>query len=410
MIYRLELENFYSVRDAQVLDLSIPPNVPVGNDRFAALFPGSPYRAPKVVAIYGANASGKTTILKALNFLFSFARDSVQRTVPGFAGLERFNDLVSMSRPIRLAVELGGIMDFAPDTIKRIGAGEEPAYGLLRYELEIEVKEGAAVRVSTEALRQRPDGKGKWQRVFERDAQGDVKGSASFPMTGYRHLLNTLQPNVSVISSFAIFQHPTANLFVEQLSRVIASFGAVAASNDQAIVNFLASNSDVLQALNSDLRRIDIGVEAMRIEHGPSGPFPMFKHEGLVLEMPWQLESSGTQAFIRIFPLLSMALARGGIAIIDEFDLMIHPLVLPEILGWFHDHEKRNPLNAQLWITCHSASLLDDLAKEEIVFAEKDSEGRTSIYSLMDIKAVRRDENLYSKYLSGAYGAVPHIG
>lgn len=410
MLYRLELENFYSVRDPQVLDLAIPPNVPAEEERFAPLFEGSPYRAPKVVAIYGANASGKTTILKALNFIFSFAKDSVQRTVPGFAGLERFNDAASMSRPIRLAVELGGIMDFAPDTMKRIEAGDAPAYGLLRYELEIEVKDGAAVRVTSEALRQRPDGKGKWQRVFERDAQGDVKGSASFPITGYRHLLNTLQPNVSVVSSFAMFQHPTAALFVEQLSYVIASLGGGGAPNDRAVVDFLASDSKLVEALNADLRRIDIGVEAMRIEYGPGGPYPMFKHEGLDLEMPWQLESNGTQAFIRIFPLLTLALARGGIAIIDEFDLMIHPLVLPEILGWFHDSETRNPHNAQLWITCHSASLLDDLAKEEVVFAEKDNEGRTSIYSLMDIKAVRRGDNLYSKYLSGAYGAVPHIG
>lgn len=410
MLYRLELENFYSVRDAQALDLAIPPNVPAEEERFAPLFEGSPYRAPKVVAIYGANASGKTTILKALNFLFSFAKDSVQRTVPGFAGLERFNDTASMSRPIRLAVELGGIMDFAPNVVKRMEAGMAPAYGLLRYELEIEVKDGAAVRVTSEALRQRPDGKGKWQRVFERDAQGEVKGSASFPITGYRHLLNTLQPNVSVISSFAMFQHPTAALFVEQLSHVIANLGWDGAPNDQAVVNFLASDSNLVDTLNADLRRIDIGVEAMRIEHGPNGPFPMFKHEGLDLEMPWQLESSGTRAFIRIFPLLSLTLARGGIAIIDEFDLMIHPLVLPEILGWFYDSETRNPHNAQLWITCHSASLLDDLAKEEVVFAEKDNEGRTSIYSLMDIKAVRRGDNLYSKYLSGAYGAVPHIG
>lgn len=410
MLYRLELENFYSVRDAQVLDLAIPPNVPANDSRFAPLFPGSQYRAPKVVAIYGANASGKTTILKALNFLFSFARESAQRTVPGFAGLERFNDTASMSRPIRLAVELGGIIDFATDIVKRVEAGVAPTYGLLRYELEIEVKDGVATRVTSEALRQRPEGKGKWQRVFERDEQGDVKGSASFPITGYRHLLNTLRPNVSVISSFAMFQHPAAALFVERLSHVIANLGWDGAPNDQAVVNFLASNSSLVDTLNADLRRIDIGVEAMRIEHGPSGPFPMFRHEGLDLEMPWQLESGGTRAFIRIFPLLSLALAQGGIAIIDEFDLMIHPLVLPEILGWFHDHETRNRVNAQLWITCHSASLLDDLAKEEIVFAEKDNEGRTSVFSLMDVKAVRRGDNLYSKYLSGAYGAVPHIG
>jgi len=410
VLCRIELENFYSVRNSQVLDLAIPPNVPSEEERFAPLFPGSAYRGPKVIAIYGANASGKTTILKALNFLFTFAKDSVQRTVPGFFGLERFNDASSMTRPIRLAVELGGIMDFDADKVKRFKAGDSLEYGLIRYELEITLEDGVATRVTSEALRQRPEGKGKWQRVFERDALGDVKGSMSFPIAGYRHLLNTLQPNVSVISSFAMFQHPTAALFVERLSNVVGNLGWEGAPNDQAVVNWLASDETLVDTLNRDLRRIDIGVEKMRIEKGPNGLYPMFKHEGLEVEMPWQLESGGTRAFIRIFPLLSLALARGGIAIIDEFDLMIHPLVLPEILAWFHDRDGRNPHDAQLWITCHSASLLNDLAKEEIVFAEKDDEGRTSIYSLMDIKAVRRGDNLYSKYLSGAYGAVPHIG
>ena len=410
MLYRLELENFYSVRDRQVLDLTIPPNVPTDEERFAPLFPGSPLRAPKVVAIYGANASGKTNILKAINFLFGFAKDSVQRTVPGFA-LERFNDEESRSRPIRLAIELGGVMDWDREKMEALEAGRDVEYGVCRYELEIEVVDGDTTRVLSEALRQKPDGKGKWQRVFERDADGDVKGSTSFPLAGYRHLINTLRPNASVISSFAIFQHPTAALFVERLALIIGNLGWDGTGpNDQSVVNFLATDPDLIAALNQDLRRIDVGVEEMRIEHGPNGPFPMFRHEGLGVEMPWVLESNGTRAFIRLFPLLAITLARGGIAIIDEFDLMIHPLVLPEIIGWFHDRERRNPLDAQLWISAHSASMLDDLVKEEVVFCEKDSSGCTSIYSLMDIKSVRRGDNLYRKYLGGVYGAVPHIG
>jgi hypothetical protein len=52
---------------------------------------------------------------------------------------------------------------------------------------------------------------------------------------------------------------------------------------------------------------------------------------------------------------------------------------------------------------------LDVLNKEEIVICEKDRQGRTKVYSLMDVK-VRRDENHYRKYLSGVYGGVPHIG
>ena len=105
-----------------------------------------------------------------------------------------------------------------------------------------------------------------------------------------------------------------------------------------------------------------------------------------------------------------MTLAQGGIAIVDEFDVMIHPLVLPELLRWFYDKEQRNAYDAQLWLSCHSASLLDDLTKEEVILCEKDRQGRTHVFSLMDMRSIRRDDSLYRKYLSGVYGAVPQIG
>jgi uncharacterized protein len=125
--------------------------------------------------------------------------------------------------------------------------------------------------------------------------------------------------------------------------------------------------------------------------------------------MPLLLDSHGTRSFIRISPLLLLALQSRGIAIIDELDVSIHPLILPEIVRWFCDSD-RNPSDGQLWTSCHSASLLDDLSKEEVVFCEKDKNGRSRIHSLMDIGSVRRSDNLYKKYLGDTYGAVPQIG
>lgn len=408
MLYRLEIENFYSIRDEQVINLTIAPNVPDGEGRYAEIFPGSELRAPKVVSIYGANASGKTTVLKALQFLISFARDSAQRSVPGFP-CERFNDLESCSRPIRLAIEFGGVMNLSRETMERIEAGNEVKHGVYRYEVEIEVVDGNALRVLGEALRQKPNGQGKWQRVFERDEEGKIKDSRSFSLTGFQHLLNTLRPNVSVLSSFGLFQHPTAMLFLEAAQKVIFQIGPTQTVQDQPIINFLGQAPHVLEKLNKELGRIDVGVEAMRLQETQNGLVPMFKHSGLHVEMPWILESHGTQSFIKMFPLLTIALEQGGVCVIDEFDAAIHPLVLPELIRWFYDREDRNKLDAQLWFTCHSVSLLDDLTKEEIVICEKDRKGRTRAHSLMDVK-VRRDENLYRKYLSGAYGGVPQIG
>jgi energy-coupling factor transporter ATP-binding protein EcfA2 len=408
MLYKLEIENFYSIRDPQVIDLTIAPNVPDVEGRYAEIFPGSDLRAPKVVSIYGANASGKTTILKALQFLIMFARDSSQRTIPGFP-CDRFNDLESCSRPIKLAIEMGGVMNLSRETMDRIKTGGEIEHGVYRYEVEIEVVEGNAHRVLSEALRQKPKGQGKWQRVFERDCEGNVKDSRSFSLTGFQHLLNTLRPNVSVLSSFGLFQHPTAMLFLETARKVTFQVGPTPSIQDQPIINFLGQTPTMLDQLNKELSRIDVGVEAMRFQETSSGLVPMFKHSGLHVEMPWILESHGTQSFIKMFPMLTLALAQGSVCIIDEFDASIHPLVLPELIRWFYDREDRNQLDAQIWFTCHSVSLLDDLTKEEIIICEKDRKGRTRAHSLMDVK-VRRDENLYRKYLSGAYGGVPQIG
>lgn len=409
MLYRLEVENFFSIRDPQVLDLTIAPNVPDPDGRFSPIYEGAELRAPKVIALYGANASGKTNILKALEFLICVARDSAQRTLPGFP-CERFNDDESRSRLMRVAIEFGGAMNLSAETAARMNAGEKVEQGVYRYEVVLEVVDGAAQRIASETLRQKPNAQGKWQRVFERDINGVVKDSRSFPLAGYQHLLKTLRPNVSVVASFAFFQHPTAMLFAEAARTFIFHLNSVHSTPDQTMIDYLIKQPDVLSTLNRELNRIDVGVEGMSFQSfGGGPPQPMFKHSGLGVEMPWGLESQGTRAFIKMYPAIAAGLHDGGAVVIDELDASIHPLVLPEMLRWFHDRKVRNASNAQLWFSCHNASLLDELTKEEIVICEKDRRGRTTFHSLMDVK-VRRDENHYRKYLGGAYGGVPVIG
>lgn len=409
MLYKLEVENFYSIRDQQVLDLSVDGKVPDPEGRYAPIFEGAAVRVPKVIALYGANASGKTSVLRALEFIITMARDSVQRTVPGFVGCERFNDAESCERPVRLAIELGGIMNVSAELIQKARAGEKVEHGVFRYELEIEVKEGVARRILTESLRQKPQGQGKWQRLFERDADGLVKDSKAFSLSGYQHLVKTLADNHTVLSSFAKFQHPAAQIFVDAARKARFQIEPVQTFVDKHVIDYLKGQPYILSKLNDELSRIDVGVEGLRFQEGPDGPFPLFKHSGLQVEMPWLLESHGTRAFIKMFPFLLQALDSGGVVGIDEMDAAIHPVILPELMRWFYDKAGRNKFDAQLWLTCHSASLLDDLNKEEIVVCEKDRKGRTRVYSLMDVK-VRRDENHYRKYLSGAYGGVPHLG
>lgn len=283
-------------------------------------------------------------------------------------------------------------------------------FGTYRYELELLPKNGEIRTVTREVLRQKRNGQGKWLKVFERESDKTIQGSRAFALSGFSQVIDKVRPDASVVATLALFEHEPSKVLLQAAEAVFRNIWTDHIDfTDRDVVQFLAQNPSAVEALNRELQRIDVGVEQMQIVQTATGPTALFKHEGLHVNMPWQLESQGTRSFIKIFPLLQLALQKGGIAIVDELDLSIHPLILPEIVRWFYDKE-RNPYAAQLWASCHSVSLLDDLTKEEIVFCEKDRLGISRIYSLMDVQAVRRSDNLYKKYLSGTYGAVPQIG
>ena len=409
MIYRLEIENFYCIRDRQILNLTVPRTTPDNPERFAPIFGGSNLRAPKVVAVYGANGSGKSTVLKALAFLAWFVRGSFQHTAPGLL-CERFNDQESSRRPVRLAFEFGGIMELTRSATDRVAKGIEVPRGIYRYELELGTSDGAVSSVNKEILRRKRDGHGKWVRVFERSVGKKLLGSKLFSFSGYAKVIDKIRDDASVISTLALFQHEPSQVLVDAANQIFSNILIERTElSTSDVFQYLAETPSVVTELNKELQRIDVGIQEMKIISTSSGPTLQFMHEGLHEVMPWILESRGTQAFIRMFPLLLASLSHGGVAIIDELDLSIHPLILSEIVRWYYD-PKRNAYDGQVWMTCQSASLLEDLMKEEIVICEKDRQGQSHAYPLLDMKAIRRSDNLYKKYLGGVYGGVPHIG
>jgi uncharacterized protein len=408
LIYKIEIENFCSIKNRQVIDLSASASLSDPDKRLGEIYPDSDRRAPKVVAIFGANASGKTTILKALDVLTRFPRYYPLNVAGGFS-FDAFGDDESQSRPVKLALELGGHVQLDPNNVNPDNL-ESCVY---RYELEFIRMQTGHYIVGRENLHQKPASAPRWRRLFEREGNS-VKGPYEpkhFPLTGYTQVLNKLPANASLIATLAEFQHAPSQELVRVSNNVSPNLSfAAEPDQDTKLVQYLAQAPDVLASLNQNLRRIDVGLDNLRLEQSPQGPIPLFKHDGLTVDLPWTLESHGTKAFIRIFPLISNALETGGVAIIDEIDAQLHPLMLAHLVEWFHGRSERNPNDAQLWFSCHSATLLQDLSKEEILFCEKDRMGRTEVYSLTDVEGVGRKENFYSKYLSGVYGAVPQIG
>lgn len=129
--------------------------------------------------------------------------------------------------------------------------------------------------------------------------------------------------------------------------------------------------------------------------------------EGETAELLMEQESSGTQsAFVllsRLLPVLSL----GGVAVIDELENDLHPLMVEHVLDLF-SNPSFNPHSAQLIFTCHSSEVLDVLQKAQAAFVEK-VDCESTIYRGDEIQGLRSDDNLRAKYMAGALGAVPQI-
>lgn len=101
-------------------------------------------------------------------------------------------------------------------------------------------------------------------------------------------------------------------------------------------------------------------------------------------------------------------LENGGLALIDEFENDLHPLMLEPILDLF-SNPQTNPKNAQMIFSCHAIEVLNLLEKSQVLLVEKDDQCESTACRLDSISGIRNDQNFYAKYMAGAYGAVPRL-
>lgn len=127
------------------------------------------------------------------------------------------------------------------------------------------------------------------------------------------------------------------------------------------------------------------------------------------------MESAGTKKLFDMAGPFFDALTNGDILVVDELDAKMHPLISQEIISLFND-PKRNPHGAQLVFTTHDTNLLStrQLRRDQIWFTEKDDLERTDLYNMMDIvlpdgTKPRGDGNIERNYIRGRYGAIPYI-
>ena len=140
----------------------------------------------------------------------------------------------------------------------------------------------------------------------------------------------------------------------------------------------------------------------------------VFQHEGATESESFLLneESDGTQRMTQLIPVLFDAnVGRNKVVLIDELDRKFHPEMTRFFLKTFLKTYQSNPESSQLIFTTHDTNLLDTelLRRDEIWFIQKDRLGRSQLYSLAEFK-IRPDLQLEKGYLNGRFGALPFIG
>ena len=385
---------FFSIKDPQTLDLEIARNATDPDGRFATPISRYSSRFPKVVAIFGANASGKTNLLRSIAFLGQLIRDSAtwrpDEPLP-FLPFGAFDS----GESTKLSIEIDGALDEPFDWDERV---------LFRYDLEIDSDRKRIIR---ESLDYSP--KGRVRRLFQRE-EGKIQVGKDFSLSQRDPVLAKIKDNTSVISILAQFNHPFSTAIYQSLQYLMTNV-SVLGKQDIPVptaTQYYQSVPSCFENLNSEIKRFDLGIEKVTLEQTNEGLQPVFYHAGLDWPINLSFESHGTQRFYSELPRIFSVLGNGGVAVLDELDNDMHPLILLELLKLFQN-PKSNPRNAQIILSCHNATLLEYLEKEEVFFVEKEQNAATEVYGLKDVKAVRRDTNIYAKYLAGAFGAVPRV-
>lgn len=168
------------------------------------------------------------------------------------------------------------------------------------------------------------------------------------------------------------------------------------------------------------MQKMDINICDMREEKDADGKTMgiYVKHileNGMVYEIPYEEESSGTRKLFSCLAKIMVCLKNGTLLVADELDAKLHPKLLQYIIGLFTD-AKSNRKGAQLLLTSHDITTMSPevFRRDEIWFCALNPQNASKLYSLVSFKKdngqIPRNDEAYGKqYLEGRYGADPYI-
>ncbi len=413
MILEFSITNFRSIREKQVFSMYASSARSKGDNIFEhQLSSGETVNLTKAAVIYGANASGKSNVVLALEALV----DIITKThkINTFEPVPSYNPFLFDEIAKNQACEFELI--FLDDQ-------KEKYYYIISFDKEEIIKEELysypKKHKRTIFTRANDNKKNDDENIHEANLGKELKNK--------QYYIHKKIPLLSIFGKAENYHKLLSPIYkyfkeIEVITPTVTSM--IDVLREQLIVDYLLDDIKgdenkwlrerlirLIRACDTQIQDIEINEELRKDRlFSKHKIFNNKKDTGEVFDLPFGQESIGTNRIFVLGSCILKALHKGSVIIFDELDSSLHPFVSRFLVKLFLNPIS-NPKNAQLIFTTHEPSILDKdlLRADQIWFTEKTAEGATELFSAQDFDGVREDVPFDKWYMAGKFGAVPHI-
>ena len=408
MLKYIKVKNFYSIGESQKISFEInPKDILDHSAREITLKDQTKTKLSinLVACVIGANGSGKSNFLKAINFVISLVQNSYNYHSDKFLSVQH-----SLMKDKSTTIEIGFVNNNS------------------NYKYFIEFNSTTILKEYLKKTVQRE------VNIFEmarKKNQVEIKSNIKINQTDKDRFASIERSHIPLLSSLINTGYITDMLFFKTIDKgddnmlkilsVPHKNGLMDALVRQfELVDFqkkLHENQILLKNIIEIFKKIDSSIAEIKTSKGEFSETKEARYnidlihssKNQKFSLNFFQESHGTQQLILLLVQILPALENGGLVIIDEIESALHPDLTQKLISLF-ESKKTNPKNAQIIFSTHQHPLIANRTKTQIYIAQKDNvKLATELYRLDDIEGVRNDENYYHKYMAGAYGGIPKI-
>lgn len=387
MLLQFSITNHRSIKETAIISMKAAADKTM---KEVLISPDGKKELVPVMAIYGANAAGKSNVIHALLLMREMVCGSYAKPLKG----------------AELPYEPFAFVD---------GQTEPTTFEIIYYYESIKYAYGFSFdkdRIISEYLYHWPNG--REALVFSREKdEYEFRESIQEQLT----LAGRTSENRLYLTSsneWNCAQTEKAYLWFQKNLRGLIATGV----SNESTIDAIRKGGDGKQHILKEMMLADLGICNVELSGTKEKPIISTVHQltddsGEKKQYTLLLgqESVGTQRFFSRIGLWMDALNSGAVLVVDEIEASMHPLLTRHLIEMIQD-QTTNQNHAQLIFTTHDTGLLDLklLRRDQIWFAEKDEKTmQTDIYALTEFSP-RKEENIARGYLQGRYGAIPFIG